>query len=45
MKERGAHEATWTNRLNGNINWPTFKAVALTQHDHPAWKNQAAPTN
>lgn len=44
-KEGHKSEATWTNRLNGNTNWPTFKAVALSQHDHPAWKNKSAPTN
>jgi hypothetical protein len=38
-------DATWTNRLGGNMYWPVAKAVALTQHNHVSWKDKSAPTN
>ena len=37
--------ATWTNRLGGNIYWPTAKRVAVEQHKHHTWKGKSAPTN
>jgi hypothetical protein len=38
-------DATWTNRLGGNMYWPVAKAVTLTQHNHVLWKDKSAPTN
>ena len=37
--------ATWTNRLGGDMFWPSTKCVAIEQHDHPTWKGKSAPTN
>ena len=37
-------EATWGNRLGGNMYWPTAKRVAIEQQEHPTWKGKAAPT-
>ena len=37
-------EATWGNRLDGDMFWPSAKRVAVVQHDHPTWKGKAAPT-
>ena len=37
--------ATWTNRLGGNMFWPSAKRVTIEQHDHPTWKEKSPPTN
>jgi hypothetical protein len=37
--------ATWTNRLSGDMFWPSAKQVAIEQQDHPTWKGKSAPTN
>jgi hypothetical protein len=37
--------ATWTNRLGGDMFWPSTKRVAIEQHDHHTWKGNSAPTN
>ena len=37
-------EATWGNRLGGDMYWPTAKRVAIEQQEHPTWKEKAAPT-
>ena len=37
--------ATWTNRLGGDMFWPSAKCVAIEQHDHHTWKGKSAPTN
>ena len=36
-------EATWGNRLGGNMFWLSAKRVAVEQQDHPTWKGKAAP--
>ena len=36
---------TWTNRLGGDMFWPSAKCVTIEQHDHPMWKGKSAPTN
>jgi hypothetical protein len=38
-------EATWTNRLGGDMFWPSAKRVAVEQQDHHTWKGKSAPTN
>jgi len=38
-------EATWGNRLGGDMYWPNAKRVAVEQQDHPSWKGKEAPTN
>ena len=35
--------ATWTNRLGGDMFWPSAKRVAIEQQDHVSWKGKAAP--
>jgi hypothetical protein len=37
--------ATWTNRLDGDMFWPSTKQMAIEQQDHPTWKGKSAPTN
>jgi hypothetical protein len=37
-------EATWNNRLGGDMFWPTAKRVAIEQQEHSTWKGKAAPT-
>ena len=37
-------EATWGNRLGGDMFWLSAKRVASEQQDHPTWKGKAAPT-
>ena len=37
-------EATWANRLGGDMFWPSTKRVAIEQQQHPTWKGKAAPT-
>jgi hypothetical protein len=37
--------ATWTNRLGGDMFWPSTKCLAIEQHDHQTWKGKSAPTN
>ena len=37
--------ATWTNRLGGDMFWPSAKRVAVEQQDHHTWKGKSAPTN
>ncbi len=37
--------ATWTNRLGGDMFWPSAKQVAIEQQKHPTWKGKSAPTN
>ncbi len=37
-------DATWGNRLGGDMYWPTAKRVAIEQQEHPTWKGKAAPT-
>ena len=43
--EKSEHktEATWGNRLGGDMFWPSAKRVAVEQQDHPTWKGKAAP--
>ena len=36
-------EATWGNRLGGDMFWPSAKRVAVEQQDHPTWKGKVAP--
>jgi hypothetical protein len=45
--KKGEHntEATWNNRLGGDMYWPTATRVAIEQQDHPTWKGKLAPTN
>ncbi len=43
-KPEHRNEATWGNRLGGNMYWPTAKRVAIEQQEHPTWKGKAAPT-
>ena len=43
-KEGHKDEATWCNRLGGDLYWPTAKRTALEQHEDPAWKGKTAPT-
>ena len=38
-------EATWCNRLDGNMSWPSAKRVTVEQQEHPSWKGKMAPTN
>jgi hypothetical protein len=38
-------EATWCNRLGGDMFWPNAKRVAVEQQEHPSWKGKEAPTN
>jgi hypothetical protein len=38
-------EATWSNRLGGDMYWPTANWVAVKQQSHPSWKGMTAPTN
>ncbi len=38
-------EATWCNRLRGDMFWPNAKCIAVEQQDHPSWKGKEAPTN
>ncbi len=38
-------EATWCNRLGGDMYWPNAKRVAVEQQDHPSWKGKEAPTS
>jgi hypothetical protein len=38
-------EATWCNRLGGNMAWPSAKRVTVEQQEHPSWKGKTAPTN
>jgi hypothetical protein len=38
-------EATWCNRLGGDLYWPNAKRVAIEQQNHPSWNGKAAPTN
>jgi hypothetical protein len=37
--------ATWTNRIGGDMFWPSAKRVAIAQYDHPTWKGKSTPTN
>ena len=37
--------ATWTNRLGGDMFWPSAKRVAVEQQNHHTWKGKSAPTN
>jgi hypothetical protein len=37
--------ATWTNRLGGDMFWPSSKRVAIEQQEHHTWKGKSAPTN
>ena len=43
-KAEHKNEATWGNRLGGDMYWPTAKRVAIEQHEHPTWKGKTAPT-
>jgi hypothetical protein len=36
-------EATWCNRLGGDMYWPNAKRVAVEQQDHPSWKGKKVP--
>ena len=38
-------EATWCNRLGGDMYWPNANRVKVEQQEHPAWKGKVAPTN
>jgi hypothetical protein len=44
-KDGHKDEATWTNRLGGDMFWPTAKCVAINQQYHTTWKGKLAPTN
>ncbi len=35
--------ATWGNRLGGEMFWPSAESVAVEQQNHPTWKGKAAP--
>ncbi len=45
MKPNHNVAATWTNRLGGDMFWPTAKRVAIEQQGHNTWKDKSAPTN
>ena len=38
-------DATWTNRMEGNMYWPIAKRVAIEQQNDATWKGKAPPTN
>ena len=38
-------EATWCNRLGGDMYWPNAQRVAVEQQEHPSWKGKEAPSN
>jgi len=38
-------EATWCNRLGGDMFWHNAKCVTVEQQDHPLRKGKEAPTN
>ena len=38
-------EATWCNRLGGDMYWPNANCDKVEQQEHPAWKRKVAPTN
>jgi hypothetical protein len=38
-------EATWSNRMGRDTNWPKAIKVTAKQQKHATWKGQAAPTN
>ncbi len=44
-KPKHKTEATWSNRLGGDMYWPTANRVAVKQQSHPSWKGMTAPTN
>ncbi len=44
-KPKHKTEATWSNRLGGDMHWPTANWVAVEQQSHPLWKGITAPTN
>jgi hypothetical protein len=44
-KPKHKTEATWSNRLGGDMYWPTANRVAVEQQSHPSWKGMTAPTN
>ncbi len=37
--------ATWCNRLGGDMYWPNAKHITVEQQEHPSWKGNEAPTN
>jgi hypothetical protein len=38
-------EATWSNRMDGDMFWPKAKQLAIEQHNEPSWKGKTAPNN
>ena len=44
-KPKHKSEATWCNRLGGEMYWPNAKHIAVEQQEHPLWKGKEAPTN
>ena len=38
-------EATWCNRLGGDMFWPSAKRITVEQQEHPSWKGKTPPTN
>ncbi len=38
-------KATWSNRMGGNMFWPSAKRVAIKQHNVTSWKGKTAPSN
>jgi hypothetical protein len=37
-------DATWTNRMEGNMYWPIAKRVAIEQQNDTKWNGKAPPT-
>ena len=44
-KPKHKSDATWCNRLGGDMYWPNAKRIAVEQQDHPPWKGKEDPTN
>ena len=38
-------DATWTNRLGGDMNWPIANCDAVEQQNDAKWKEKTPPTN
>ncbi len=38
-------KATWSNRMGGDMFWPSAKCVAIEQHNATSWKGKTAPSN
>jgi hypothetical protein len=38
-------DATWSDWMGGNTNWPKPNKVTAKQQEHATWKGKLAPTN